>query len=134
MKNFCQHGCVSTYDHCQNVTRVSFWLNKKFNLKADEESLLKGAFLHDFYLYDWHHKNACQKLHGFSHAQTAADNAKKFFDLNEKELNIISSHMWPLNITKLPKSREAFIVTIADKLCSLHETLAQRNKAVSICN
>ena len=54
MKNFCQHGSVSTYKHVMYVTRVCYYLNKHFGLGADVKSLVVGAFLHDFYLYDWH--------------------------------------------------------------------------------
>ena len=54
MREFIQHGDVTTYQHCKNVVLVSFWLNRRFHLGADETSLAVGAFLHDFYLYDWH--------------------------------------------------------------------------------
>ena len=54
MREFIQHGDVTTYQHCKNVVRVSFWLNRRLHLHADETSLAVGAFLHDFYLYDWH--------------------------------------------------------------------------------
>ena len=30
MKNFCQHGSVSTYKHVMYVTRVCYYLNKHF--------------------------------------------------------------------------------------------------------
>lgn len=52
MREFIQHGDVTTYQHCKNVVLVSFWLNRRFHLGADETSLAVGAFLHDFYLYD----------------------------------------------------------------------------------
>ena len=50
MREFIQHGDVTTYQHCKNVVLVSFWLNRRFHLGADETSLAVGAFLHDFYL------------------------------------------------------------------------------------
>ena len=31
--------------------------------------------------------------------------------------------MFPLTITKIPKSKEAFIVSIADKICAIKESL-----------
>lgn len=54
MQKFIQHGSVTTYEHCLRVTRIAFWLNIHLHVRADEASLVKGAFLHDFYLYDWH--------------------------------------------------------------------------------
>ena len=44
------------------------------------------------------------------------------FDLTPIEKDIIEKHMFPLNI-KLPKYRESYLVTIADKICSSYETI-----------
>ena len=51
MREYIQHGSVTTYQHCKNVALVSFWLNRRLHLHADETSLAVGALLHDFYLY-----------------------------------------------------------------------------------
>lgn len=124
MKLFIQHGTVSTYAHCINVAKLSYWLNSRLHLNADERSLLVGALLHDFYLYDWHEKRICHKLHGFYHPFFACRNAKRIFGIGEREADIIENHMWPLTLFHWPKSREAAIVCIADKCCSLSETFA----------
>ena len=123
MHEFVQHGKTSTYAHCINVVKLSYWLNKKFRLKADESSLLVGALLHDFYLYDWHEKSDWHKWHGFSHPFRAAGNAHRIFRIGKRERQIIESHMWPLTLRHVPRSREAAIVCIADKCCSLYETV-----------
>ena len=36
MREFIQHGDVTTYQHCRNVVAVSFWMNHRFHLGADE--------------------------------------------------------------------------------------------------
>jgi uncharacterized protein len=118
-----QHGAVSTYEHVKNVVRISFLLNRRLKLGANEKDLVVGALLHDFYLYDWHHKEAYHTMHGYKHAKFAMDNAVKYFHVNSNVQNIIYSHMWPLNLTHFPKSREALIVCIADKYSSTYETL-----------
>ena len=48
MKNYIQHGDVSTYEHCENVARLSYQINKTLSLHADRRTLLTGAMLHDF--------------------------------------------------------------------------------------
>lgn len=56
MRHFKQHGKVSTYRHCRDVTAMCFFLNRRLHLGANEATLVRGAFLHDLYLYDWHEK------------------------------------------------------------------------------
>ena len=123
MKEFIQHGKLTTYSHCKQVSYYSYILVKKLNLNVDYASLVRGAFLHDFYLYDWHTRNDGHNLHAFTHPKRASQNASKIFILNSKEINIIESHMWPLTITKLPKSKEAIVVCLVDKFCAIIETI-----------
>lgn len=123
MKNYVQHGDTSTLEHCLNVAELSYLINKRFSLNSDEKVLITSAILHDFYLYDWHEKSSNHKLHGFYHPDKAAYNAKKYFDISADEEKAIRSHMWPLTVTKIPTSREAWIICVADKICALKETL-----------
>lgn len=127
MKGFKQHGKISTFDHCDSVARLSYRLNRKLHLHADVPTLVKGAMLHDFYLYDWHNEDdGKHRLHGFKHAKTARDNAKKHFNIDDKTGHVIYSHMWPLNPERLPRTKEAWIVCVADKCISLYETIFRR--------
>lgn len=128
MKRYTQHGRVSTYEHCQRVTERSYWLSRRLGWRVDEEALVTGALLHDFYLYDWHDKRPGGKLHGFTHPAAACENARRVFDIGEKEQGIIRSHMWPLTLFHAPVCREAWLVSLADKWCSLEETLAGRKE------
>ena len=126
MKQFKQHGKISTFEHVESVTRLSFWLNRRLHIGADDKVLTIGAFLHDYYLYDWHVTDEGHGLHGFSHSNTAKENAVKHFGIGKRTQQVIESHMWPLTITKIPKTREAWIVCIADKCVSTRETLLRR--------
>ena len=126
MKKFIQHGKITTFDHAESVTTLSFWINKRLHLHADDHVLAIGAFLHDYYLYDWHETDDGHGLHGFSHSTTARDNAVEHFGISKHTQNVIESHMWPLNITKLPRCREAWIVCLADKCISTKETILCR--------
>ena len=127
MREYTQHGKVSTYDHCVSVTRLAYRIDKALAGRADQEALLKGAMLHDFYLYDWHEGDGTHKLHGYHHADKAVENARAYFGISDREASVIWSHMWPLNLLRIPRSREAWIVCLADKIVSCRETLFERN-------
>lgn len=119
-KNHIQHGTTSVFEHSLSVCYFSLKFSNFFHMKVDERSLIRGALLHDFFLYDWH-KVKLDKLHGFNHPNIALKNAKEDYTINEIETDIIEHHMFPLTI-KPPKTKEAFLVNISDKLCSLYET------------
>ena len=128
MKKYIQHGSVTTYEHCERVAKLSHKIDRLLSLHSNQKTLLTGAMLHDFYLYDWHKEdNGEHRLHGFHHAEKACANAKRYFDIDEETMHVIRSHMWPLNLKRIPLSKEAWIVCIADKCVSLHETLFRRD-------
>lgn len=122
MSTFIQHGNVTCLEHCISVAYFSYAFCKQFHIKADVESLVRGALLHDYFLYDWHIKEEPRKLHGFYHPIAALKNAEKDFELSKKERDIIVNHMWPLTILHIPLCRESLIVCMMDKLCSTCET------------
>ncbi|MDF2843195.1 MAG: putative superfamily hydrolase [Herbinix sp.] len=129
MHQYVQHGDTSTFEHCLMVAYCSYRLAKALPSHFDYKSIVRGAMLHDFYLYDWHIPHYSHRLHGFSHARCALDNASKLLPLNKTEADIIEHHMWPLTLRKYPRSKEAFLVCMVDKYCSLAETFhSQRYK------
>ena len=120
MKNFRQHYDTSCYEHCMNVAKYTYLICKKHNL--DYISATRAAMLHDLFLYDWRVKSSkSPRFHGYKHPKIALENSKKLFDLNERERDIILNHMWPLTLS-LPKYKESFIVTLADKYSTFIET------------
>ncbi len=122
MKKYRQHYNTSTYDHCLEVSYISYKICKKFNL--DYKSMARAAMLHDLFLYDWRKSQRdveIEGLHAFVHPKIALQNASKIFDLNDKEKDIIVKHMWPLTLP-FPKYRESFIITLVDKYSALHES------------
>ena len=121
MKKYLHHSKVSTFDHVMNVVYASYKWSKALKLKVDVKSLVVGAYLHDYYLYDCKHEGSRGKYHRYRHPKVALKNAEQHYELNDKERNIISSHMWPLTITKLPKSKEAFLICLSDKYCAIGE-------------
>lgn len=123
-RKFIQHGTMPVHRHCLDVARQSIAISKFLRIPCNERELIRGALLHDYFLYDWHDKTRenYQMLHGFYHPGIALKNASKEYNLTSREKDIIKKHMWPLTVVP-PLCREAWIVTTADKYCSLLETL-----------
>ena len=118
-----QHGNMTVNNHCVNVAKYSIAISEKLGIPCEKKELIRGALLHDYFLYDWHQGDYKKphKLHGFYHPGRALRNATKEYELTLREQDIIKKHMWPLTVIP-PMCREAWIVTAADKWCSLMET------------
>lgn len=121
-RNYLQHGSTTVYEHSVHVALASIFLAEWLHIRVDGPSLLRGALLHDYFLYDWHDPCPGHRLHGFTHPKTALQNASRDFNLTEIEKNIIARHMFPLTLVP-PTCREAWIVCLADKYCALQETI-----------
>jgi len=121
-KQFMQHGDTSVFDHSLNVTFAALKLASFFKMKIDEPSLIRGCLFHDYFLYDWHSKAPERpRPHGYLHPKIALQNTMQVYDLNETEQDMIKHHMFPLTI-KPPKTKEGFLLLLADKWCSILET------------
>lgn len=127
-----QHGTTTVFKHSRNVAYLCILLAKKLeeklHIKFNYNNLLLGAFLHDLFLYDWHEKDKSHRLHGYRHPLTASINAKKMCNVNNEVIEIIKSHMWPLTITKVPRTREAILVCLVDKYVAIREIKFIRQK------
>lgn len=124
-KGHIQHGSMTVNGHCMNVARYSLILNKRLRLNCNQNDLVRGSLLHDYFLYDWHDKEYLsqrKRLHGFRHPGIALRNADKEYRLTDIQRDIIKKHMWPLSVVP-PVYKEAWVVTAADKYCSLMETI-----------
>jgi len=137
-KVFMHHYNMSVWDHSILVSFNSYITS--CYLGADSYVSAVAGLLHDFYDQAWidtddirlldngiHTKNLDIKLplfkkHGFTHASEAARNYIKYFPEleNKKITNSIKRHMFPLNIIP-PRYIEGWIITIVDKLDSVHE-------------
>lgn len=124
LKNYIQHSNYTTYEHSIAVASQSLYLVRKFNIKIDIDELITAALLHDYYLYDWHIKDRNHRFHGFFHGNKAMINALKHYNINKRQQNAISRHMFPLTLP--PTNRLGIIITIADKMCATKEIFARR--------
>ena len=123
LDNYMQHGTLTVKDHSINVANKCIEYVNKHNIECDKKSLVVGALLHDFFLYDWHIKgNRLNKMHAFTHPAIALKNAEQYYELNKIEKDMIKKHMWPTTIV-LPKEKETWIIVLIDKICAFQETL-----------
>ena len=122
---FIQHGNTSCLKHSLAVAYFCYLIAKKLGfIEFRMKELVRGALLHDYFLYDWHTTKPKNGLHGFSHPYTAFYNALFDFDLTEVEVDIITKHMFPLT-PLLPLFKESVLVSLVDKVCSLYEVFSR---------
>ncbi|MBQ8953964.1 MAG: HD domain-containing protein [Clostridia bacterium] len=119
-KTYMQHGATSVYEHSLHVACESLMLARRMNRPVNVRAMVRGALLHDYFLYDWHTPHDGHSLHGFRHAKTAWRNARRDFSLGFIEQDVIRKHMFPLNVTP-PMCCESLIVCLADKVCAVRE-------------
>lgn len=133
LREFQHHGeANSVYDHSLAVAECAYGIAQKMRLSEDETaSVVRAALLHDFFGYDWHsdrfrrylnHFSGLRRIgrmHAFVHGHIAADRARFTFRLSEKECEAIARHMFPL--AAMPRTRVAWIVTLADKVVASRE-------------
>ena len=113
----CEHHGISRFDHSLKVSYSAYKYAKKHNY--DYKSVAIGGLLHDFFVEN--NVNFKDKFKSFfTHPQKAEINAIEKFNVNEKEANIIRSHMFPFNLT-MPKYKESWLVSTYDKFIGLHE-------------
>ena len=127
------HHGTSKYEHCLRVAKLSYRLGRFF--KADLRSVSRAGLLHDFFFGT--RKESPENSY-LKHPVTAANNARKYFDITDIEAEAIKTHMFHHVLIKKifpfvnkekkasvkefkPKSKEGWIVCASDLLVSIVE-------------
>lgn len=116
LKNIEHHG-TTRYNHSLRVAHMAYKISKF--MKLDYEASARAGLLHDFFLSEIGRGAKTRILSTFTHPKKASKNAI-MFGINEKEKNIIESHMFPFCLT-LPLYLESWIVTFSDKVTGMRE-------------
>lgn len=116
-KSIVHHGSTR-YNHSVKVGYLSYKISKI--LGFDTESVVRAGTLHDFFLVRDDESIATETKMLIKHPSLAKENAINYFGINEKEQNIIESHMFPIS-NVVPKYKEAWIVSLCDKIVALTE-------------
>lgn len=113
-----EHHGISRYDHSLKVSYYSYKIAKALHL--DYEQTAVGGLLHDFFLSPEDRTQKDRLVSVFTHPKQAVDMAKSQFDLTTKEIDMIRSHMFPINLS-VPKYAESWIVSMVDKCVATNE-------------
>ena len=116
--NKCIHHGISRFDHSCRVSYYSYKVTKLMRLNYKE--VARAGLLHDFFLAENNTKKEKFKSM-FVHSKKSLKNSQELFDLSEREKDIIFTHMFPLNINRVPKYMESWIVSIVDKIVAIYE-------------
>ena len=116
---FYRHHDNTRLDHCLKVSYNVYKLAKKFNL--DYKAAARAGLLHDFFYRDLRYINVIERKYMLNaHPYFAYYNASKIFKLNEKEKNMILSHMFPISY-EVPRYKESILLDLVDDLEALKE-------------
>ena len=128
MKHHRHHVKSNTFDHSVKVAYLCFRHHKRFHMKMDLEELIRGALLHDYYLYDWHDKAPSHRFHGFTHPKRALSNAlRKYPNLTRTERDMIRRHMFPLTLIP-PKTKGGWLICLYDKIAAISDYLGKEQR------
>ncbi|MGN8876334.1 HD domain-containing protein [Pseudoflavonifractor sp. HCP28S3_F10] len=121
MRAIPHHPGCNCYEHSVFVAYVAFRVARRYGL--DYRMAARCGLLHDLYLYNARVKGSHPGNQCFDHPVAAVRNARILCGgLTDQEENIILSHMWPL-ARRRPRSMEAAVVNLADKLCATAEVV-----------
>ena len=79
LRGFTHHGRVTRYEHSLSVCYIALRIAGRLRLRVDEQSMVRGALLHDYFLYDWHDPGRPHLTHGFTHPGEALREAERDF-------------------------------------------------------
>ena len=93
------HGPVTTLDHSLFVAFSTYRVARLLHL--DVRAAVRGALLHDLYLYDSKDKSAHPGNQCFDHPRFAARNAAALTALSEKERNMVDTICAGLEVSRI---------------------------------
>ena len=125
MRRMRHHVKGSVFDHSLKVAYLCYRHHKRFGNKTPLDEFIRGAMLHDYYLYDWHDRLPGHRLHCFTHPRTALTNARiDYPTLSRVQQDIILRHMFPL-IPVPPRTSAGWLICLYDKIAAISDYLGR---------
>lgn len=130
MKRYRHHVKGNLYDHSVKVAYLCYRHHKRHGLKIDIADFVRGALLHDYYLYDLHEEGASHRLHWLRHPARALQNAMEHYPgLTGAQQDMIRRHMFPLTPTP-PQTGAGWLVCFYDKVAAVSDRLGWGSRGV----
>ena len=119
LKNYSHHIKGTVYSHSVKVAYLCYRHHKRFGMKTNLGEFVRGALLHDYYLYDAHNKRDPHKFHWVRHPRCALRNAiEKYPNLTDRQKDMIKHHMFPITLIP-PTTAAGWIVCFYDKVAAV---------------
>lgn len=127
-KQIVHHGSTR-FNHSVKVAYLAYKLSNMFG--CDTNAVIRAGALHDFFLERDDRNIVTSSKMFISHPTLAKENAIQYFGVNEKEQNIIESHMFPM-CSVAPKYKEAWLVSFCDKIVAILDGVSTAKTQLSM--
>ena len=108
--------CMETAGYALLIAR---WLNRH-GIAANERDAVRASLLHDIGMTEEEVHSSPSRVKARSHPLEGSRIAVEEYGANEVQADAILHHMWPI-ATSRPHGAVGWVVTAADKRCSMHE-------------
>ncbi len=119
---YIEHHGITRFDHSVRVSYYSYLLAKNLNYNYLE--VARAGLLHDFFVSNEKRSFKEKFISTFVHPKEALENSTKYFNLTNREKNIIQSHMFPFYKT-IPIYKESWLVSLVDKVVGGYEFMCK---------
>lgn len=130
---YCQihHKTTTVGDHSFYVACASLCICNflgHIGINTNKKDMINAALCHDLGILGRSEKFSSSMQMMKEHPKDSVPIAREILgeDDNKRVEDIISHHMWPATPLSFPRSREAYVITVADKYCAVMERLFKK--------
>jgi uncharacterized protein len=113
-----EHHGTTRYEHSLKVSYRAYKIAKFLKLNAYETA--RAGLLHDFFISSNNQSKLDKCISTFTHPYKAVKTVSKNFNVSDRELDIIKTHMFPVNLS-IPRYAESWVVNLVDKCIGTYE-------------
>ena len=125
LRGYRHHVRGTVFSHSIKVAYLCYRHARRFGWRCDTRALVRGALLHDFYLYE---RRGMGLLHWVIHPRHALKNAVALYpDLSGRERDMIRRHMFPLTPIP-PRYKEGWLLCYFDKAAAISDLLGKQKR------